>query len=53
MMRVDGAWKPSEAVRDPRGPIWPSATSAVREDLEVLWDDVLLKTNEHMRQKWR
>jgi hypothetical protein len=24
MMRVDGAWK---AVRDPRGPIWPSATS--------------------------
>ena len=27
MMRVDGAWKPPEAVRDPRGPIWPSATS--------------------------
>ena len=27
MMRVDGAWKPAEAVRDPRGPIWPSATS--------------------------
>ena len=24
--------------------------TAVREDLEVLWDDVLLKTNEHMRQ---
>ena len=21
------AWKPPEAVRDPRGPIWPSATS--------------------------
>jgi len=21
MMRVDGAWKPAEAVRDPRGPI--------------------------------
>ena len=27
MMRVDGAWKPAEAVRDPRGPIWPGATS--------------------------
>jgi hypothetical protein len=27
MVRVDGAWKPAEAVRDPRGPIWPSATS--------------------------
>ncbi len=27
MMRVDGAWKPAEAVRDPRGPIWPNATS--------------------------
>jgi hypothetical protein len=27
MMRVDGAWKHAEAVRDPRGPIWPSATS--------------------------
>ena len=27
MMRADGAWKPAEAVRDPRGPIWPSATS--------------------------
>ena len=27
MMRVDGAWKPAEAVRDPRAPIWPSATS--------------------------
>ena len=27
MMRVDGAWKPPETVRDPRGPIWPSATS--------------------------
>ena len=26
-MRADGAWKPAEAVRDPRGPIWPSATS--------------------------
>jgi hypothetical protein len=24
---ADGAWKPAEAVRDPRGPIWPSATS--------------------------
>jgi hypothetical protein len=27
MVRVDGAWKPAEAVRDPRAPIWPSATS--------------------------
>ena len=27
MMRVDGDWKPAEAVRDPPGPIWPSATS--------------------------
>jgi hypothetical protein len=27
MMRVDGAWKPVETVRDPRAPIWPSATS--------------------------
>ena len=27
MMRADGAWKPAEAVRDPQGPIWPSATS--------------------------
>ena len=27
MMRVVGAWKPAEAVRDPRSPIWPSATS--------------------------
>jgi hypothetical protein len=27
MVRVDGAWKPAEAVWDPRGPIWPSATS--------------------------
>ena len=26
-MRVDGAWKHAEAVQDPRGPIWPSATS--------------------------
>jgi hypothetical protein len=27
MVRVDGAWKPAEAVRGPRGPIWPNATS--------------------------
>jgi hypothetical protein len=32
-MRADGAWKPAEAVWDPRGPI-PSATSIQGPDYD-------------------
>ncbi len=39
MMRVDGAWKPAEAVRDPRGPIWPS-TPHQSEDSCPSYDDL-------------